>query len=476
MIRLDAAVQRAQNSKEGQSMAQVMRLNNSIPEPDADQSVESAPRATAMDWMLRGAILLGLAFIVYVTVVGRLFHPLLRAAGADSWVRVIVRPSLLWAMMGSLLLMYRTVVWLMYKPFPSASPEDAPFMSVIIPAYNEGAMVRKSIESVASAFYPRDRLEILVVDDGSTDDTWDHIRDAAGRHPGLVTTVRFQQNRGKRAALETGFRRARGKIAVTIDSDSVIQPGTLLALAGPFRDPRIGAVAGKVVVYNRAQGLIPKMLQVRFVLSFDFLRATQSAYRTVYCCPGALAGYRVSVVRQVLDAWMNQKFLNTRCTYGEDRALTNFILERGFDAVYQRSAVVRTIVPWTYQKLCRMYLRWDRSYVREEIRFARIVWKRPLKCCLIAFFDKVVTNLRFPVGYASLILLVIHSMRDPASIIRLLFAIGLVSSVNMLYYLHSERSWDFVYGIFYSFFSFFTLFWIFPYAAATVRSRAWMTR
>ena len=457
-------------------MGQVMPLNNSIPEPEVNQPAESAPRADAMDWMLRGAILLGLAFIVYVTVMGRLFHPLLRSAGTESWARLIIRPSLLWAMMGSLLLMYRTVVWLMYKPFPAASLEDAPFMSVIIPAYNEGAMVRKSIDSVASALYPRDRLEILVVDDGSTDDTWDHIQAAAGRHPGLVTTVRFRKNRGKRAALETGFRRARGDIVVTIDSDSVIEANALLAMAGPFRDPRVGAVAGKVVVYNRAQGTIPKMLQVRFVLSFDFLRATQSAYRTVYCCPGALAGYRTSVVREVLDEWMHQKFLNVRCTYGEDRALTNFILELGFDAVYQRSAVVRTIVPWTYQMLCRMYLRWDRSYVREEIRFARIVWKRPFRVCLIALFDKVVTNFRFPVGYASLVLLVVHSVQDPATIIRLLFAMGLVSSINMLYYLHSERSWDFLYGIFYSFFSFFTLFWIFPYAAATVRSKAWMTR
>jgi hyaluronan synthase len=123
-----------------------------------------------------------------------------------------------------------------------------------------------------------------------------------------------------------------------------------------------------------------------------------------------------------------------------------------------------------------MYLRWDRSYVREEIRLARIIWRRPVGACLISLFDKVITNLRYPVGYASIVLLVIHSVHDPASIIRLLFAIGLMSSLNMLYYLHSEWSWDFLYGIFYAFFSFFTLFWIFPYAILTVRSRAWMTR
>lgn len=439
-------------------------------------AVPEGLRTNLTDWMLRGGILLGLALVVHVTVVGRLFQPLLRAGEVGAWARLIVRPSLLWAMMGVLLLIFRTVLWFLYRPSPAVRLEDAPSMSVIIPAYNEGPMVRKSIDSVASALYPHGRLEIFVVDDGSVDDTWEHIAQAASRYPDLVTTIRFPRNRGKRAALEAGFRRARGEIVVTIDSDSVIQPGTLLAMAGPFLDPKVGAVAGKVAVYNRAQGLIPKMLRVRYILSFDFLRAVQSAYGTVYCCPGALAGYRVSVVRQVLDAWKQQTFLGTQCTYGEDRALTNFILEQGFNTVYQRSAVVHTVVPRTYQKLCRMYLRWDRSYVREEIRFARILWKRPAGALLISLFDKVITNLRYPVAYTSLVLLVIHSVQDPVTIIRLMFAIGLVSAFNMLYYLHSERSWDFVYGIFYAFFSFFTLFWVFPYAAATVRSRAWMTR
>src|SRR5207248_509911 len=82
-------------------------------------------------------------------------------------------------------------------------------------------------------------------------------------------TIRFDQNYGKRAGLEAGFRRARGEIVVTIDSDSVIDRGSLLAMAGAFRDPRVGAVAGRVAVYNRTSGLLPRMLDVRFLLSFD---------------------------------------------------------------------------------------------------------------------------------------------------------------------------------------------------------------
>ena len=402
---------------------------------------ESAPKTK--DWTIKAVIIIMLSIVVYATFAGRLFQPLFQAAKAAHWSKLIVRPSLLWGMMGVLLLTIRTIAWFRYRPFPSARIADAPSLTVIIPAYNEGPMVKKSIDSVAAALFPHDRLEILVVDDGSTDDTWLHIQAAAANYPGLVTPLKFPANRGKRAALEAGFRRAHGEIVATIDSDSVVGRDTLLALVGPFRDPKVGAVAGKVITYNRNQGLIPRMLHVRYVLSFDFLRAVQSSYGTVYCCPGALTGYRKSVVHEVLDQWVAQTFLGRQCTYGEDRALTNYILDKGYDTVYQRSALVRTIVPWTYTKLCKMYLRWDRSYIREEIRFARIIWKRPPKALAIAFLDKFVTNLRYPIGYVSLVLLGILSIHDPMTSIRFLFAMGVMSFLNMFYYLHEEHSWTF---------------------------------
>ena len=438
--------------------------------------VVSSQSHPVIRWIIRIAIIIGLLISLYSSVIVGLFDPIYYSIKSAQWTKIIIRPSLLWVMMGFLLLAFRTALWFIYKPFAPATCEEAPSMTVIIPAYNEGAMIRKAIDSVVQAKYPRDRLKILVVDDGSKDDTWKYIQEAALEHGPVVTTIRFAENQGKRAALACGFRRARGEIVVTIDSDSVIEPDTLLAIAGPFVDPRVGAVAGKVAVYNRQEGMIPRMLHVRFILSFDFLRATQSAYGTVYCCPGALSAYRMSVVREVVDEWMKQTFLGTKCTYGEDRALTNLILARGLNAVYQRTAVVHTIVPWTYGQLCRMYLRWDRSYIREEIIFAGLVWKRPLGIRLIAIWDKTITNLRFPIGYASLILLVFLTWQDPTTILRLMFAMGLISFFNMLYYLHSEHSWDFVYGILYSYFSFFTLFWLFPYAAMTLKSRSWMTR
>jgi hyaluronan synthase len=401
---------------------------------------------------------------------------ILALAVKERGIRVLAYPGLFWLGLGFLLIVMRTIFWMLYRPAAAATRESAPSLTVIIPAYNEGAMVLQSIESAVKADYPHDRLEILVIDDGSKDDTWSYISQAAERYPGLVTAIRQDRNRGKREALALGFSRARGEILVTIDSDSVIERGALLALAGPFRDPKIGAVAGRVEVYNRGHGIIPQMLHVRYMLSFDMLRATESVYRNVYCCPGALTGLRASGVRQVLERWKNQQFLGSRCTFGEDRAMTNYLLDSGFDTVYQRTAVVHTLVPIKYVKLCKMLLRWDRSYVREELRFTRIVWKRPWPTCLMALFDRAVTNLRYPASYSSLGLLPLLVMRDPTITVPMVTTMGAMSLFSVLYFLRSERSMSFLYGVLYTYYSAIALFWIFPYAVATVRSRKWMTR
>ena len=427
------------------------------------------------DYAVYASVLIGIAALAYFQ-----FHAIvprvLAAAARRKDLELIAYGGALWSGFGFLLIVVRTILWMMYRPLPTAEPGSAPRLTVIIPAYNEGAMVLKSIASVAEADYPRDRLEILVVDDGSRDDTWQHILEAERRYPGRLTALRHELNRGKREALALGFARAGGDILVTIDSDSVIERGALLALAGPFRDPRVGAVAGKVLVYNRARGVIPRMLHVRFILSFDMLRAAESVYRNVYCCPGALTAYRAAAVHGVLERWRNQVFLGSRCTFGEDRAMTNELLDQGYDALYQRTAVVHTVVPHAYGKLCKMLLRWNRSYVREELRFARIVWKRPWPTRVLALFDRFITNAGFPVAYASTCVLPVVIARHPVIAAPVIVGVAAMSIFQVLYYLRAERSLDFVYGVLYAYFSSVALFWIFPYAIATVRARGWLTR
>jgi hyaluronan synthase len=141
-------------------------------------------------------IFAGLAVLGWLAVTTPLMDPLTAAARQGRWGDFLIRPTVAWVAMGTLLLMVRTVLWLRYRDFPAASLEDAPSMTVIIPAYNEGRMVEKAIESAVAARYPHGRLEIVAIDDGSTDDTWRWIERAADRHPGLVRAVRMPLNQG----------------------------------------------------------------------------------------------------------------------------------------------------------------------------------------------------------------------------------------------------------------------------------------
>ena len=120
----------------------------------------------------------------------------------------------------------RTVLWLRYKSYP-LPPGQLPRVTVIIPAYNEGAMVEKSIYAAVASDYPADRLEIICIDDGSKDDTWEYIDRARRRYPKLIKAIRFPKNRGKKEGLYAGFIRGKGEYFVTIDSDSVITPDTV---------------------------------------------------------------------------------------------------------------------------------------------------------------------------------------------------------------------------------------------------------
>jgi hyaluronan synthase len=370
----------------------------------------------------------------------------------------------------------RTVLWALYRPYPlSAAP--LPSLTVVIPAYNEGKMVEMALHSVAQADYPRELLEIICVDDGSTDDTWDYIEQACQRFPGLIQTIRFPENRGKKAALYAGFQNGRGEVMVTVDSDSIIEPEALRHLVAPIQeDAGIGAVAGNVKVYNRHQSFMGKMQGVRFV-NLDFLRASQSLYKTVICTPGSLAAYRRAALLPNLDAWLHQTFLKAPCHHSEDRALTNFILKSGYFSYYQRSAVVYTLVPESYAGVCRMYLRWERGNVRESIVMLGYLFTRyRRKYRIMPIVECLLTQMEGPLTCFFFALLLFSLIVYPPILFKLLMLLGIMSICGLIYYLCLERDLEFVYGVIYSYYAFFLLQWIFPYAFFTVRDRRWLTR
>ncbi len=428
------------------------------------------------DWLIAGTLLLAVALLFYLSLGRDALRPLLDSLHRQGWHHLLLHGGVLLGYLGLGLAALRVGLWALYRPAELPAPADAPTLTVVIPAYNEGEMVGRCIDSVAQARYARERLQIIAVDDGSRDDTWEHMQRAAERHPQLVHLIRFEANRGKRAALAAGFARAHGQITVTIDSDSVIEADTLLAMVAPFRDPRVGGVAGRVAVYNRHAGLIPRMLHVRYAMSFDFLRAAQSTLGNVYCCPGALSAYRTAAVRQVLPDWLHQRFLGAACTIGEDRALTNHMLALGLDVRYQSNAVVHTLAPLSYRGLCKMFLRWGRSQVREDLRLLALLGRRRWPARVLAALDVLVGHSAQFLGLVALPSALWLALQEPRLLGYLALGVGIGAAPGMVYFLRLERSLHCVYGLVYGFYSALTLFWIMPYAALTVRARGWLTR
>jgi hyaluronan synthase len=371
----------------------------------------------------------------------------------------------------------RTVLWWRYKSYPLPDG-PLPRVTVIIPAFNEGAMVEKSIYAAAASDYPADRLEIICIDDGSKDDTWFYIDRARQRYPKLVKAIRFPKNRGKKEGLYAGFTQGKGDYFITIDSDSVIQPDTVKQVIAPMlNDSRIGAVAGNVKVLDRSRSIMARMLAVRFVLAFDFLRASQSMYGCVTCTPGALSAYRADAIKPSLEEWRRQTFMGLPANIGEDRALTNFVLRRGFYTTYQRSAIVQTKVPETYKGLCRMYLRWDRSNFRENwVQLKFIFTKYRKQHRLLPIIDFFMTQIEFPLTYLFLGMLLVSFAIYPIVMVKFFAGLGVFTLIWMYYYIHQERDMDFIYGIIYSYFAFFFLNWVQPWAFITVRNDRWLTR
>jgi hyaluronan synthase len=447
----------------------VAHQEGAVASPELLGRVESAEK------LGKTVIFLAFSLIVFSAFVSGAFDRAHYWYNISFVTRFLSIPLVLYSCLMLVHLPYRAILCFLYKPYPLS--DSLPTISFVIPAYNEGAMVEQAIDSSAGSDYPRELMEVICVDDGSTDDTWEHIRRAAGRHPGRVHVLRHSRNRGKRQALATGFDLARGEILITLDSDSVIAPDAARHLVAPFADPKVGATTARVRVYNKTENLLTRMLAVRYVMAFEFFRASTSVFKTVMCCSGVLSAYRARVVSRLQGAWLSQEFLGQSCTYGDDRALTNFILREGFHTIYQRTAEVRTLAPSTLSKLARMLTRWHKSFIRESIIFSTFMFTRYReRYRLPAVFDFLLTSLLIPLQFYITIYSLYHVFVDPILILRFLALIIIMGLTYMLFYIRFERNTDFIYGVLYSFLHVFFLMWTVPYAVLTFRHNSWLTR
>ena len=376
-------------------------------------------------------------------------------------------------------LLYNVYLYFQYKPIESVTDDLLPTCTVIVPAYNEGNLVFQTLLSIANSDFPKHKLQILAIDDGSKDDTWYWMNKAKEQLGDQIVVFQQPENKGKRHALYRGFNLGTGEVFVTIDSDSIIKKDTLRNLVSPFiKDANCGAVAGNVRVLNNKTAILPKMLNVSFVMSFEFVRSVESQLESVLCTPGALAAYKSSAVFECLPEWINQTFMGAASDIGEDRAMTNMILMQGKKVLFQRNALVLTDVPEKYQGLYKMFIRWGRSNVRENLVMAKYVFtdfKKESKIGTRLLFTNQFLSIAmtYPFLLFMLYFIVVHPILFLSST---LLGILIFSSFPVLFYAKrysaSESLWAYAYSVLYTF----GLFWIPPYAIATAGRSGWLTR
>ncbi|MFB6751539.1 bifunctional polysaccharide deacetylase/glycosyltransferase family 2 protein [Streptomyces sp. NPDC056353] len=228
------------------------------------------------------------------------------------------------------------------RRFSWGPPVTGP-VSVIVPAYNEKECIEATLRSLARSTHP---VEIVVVDDGSTDGTAD-IAESLGL-PG-VRVVR-QANAGKPAALNNGVRHARYDIVVMMDGDTVFEPDTVRHLVQPFADPSVGAVAGNAKVGNR-RTLIGAWQHIEYVMGFNLDRRMYDLLRCMPTIPGAIGAFRREAVLQV--GGMSDD------TLAEDTDITIALHRAGWRVVYEEHARAWTEAPGSLGQLWSQRYRWS---------------------------------------------------------------------------------------------------------------------
>ncbi|MDQ1058654.1 cellulose synthase/poly-beta-1,6-N-acetylglucosamine synthase-like glycosyltransferase/peptidoglycan/xylan/chitin deacetylase (PgdA/CDA1 family) [Arthrobacter globiformis] len=215
-------------------------------------------------------------------------------------------------------------------------------VTVIVPAYNESAGIEAAVRSIAASTHP---VEIVVVDDGSTDGTADLVE--ALNLPG-VTLIR-KENGGKPSALNEGLYAASHDLVVMVDGDTVFEPDTVRALIQPFADPRVGAVSGNTKVANRG-GILGAWQHIEYVVGFNLDRRLFDVAECMPTVPGAVGGFR-------RDALVRVGGVSDE-TLAEDTDLTMSLCRDGWRVVYQDDARAWTEAPATLGALWKQRYRW----------------------------------------------------------------------------------------------------------------------
>lgn len=232
-------------------------------------------------------------------------------------------------------------------------------VSVIIPAFNEAENIEATIESVLSN--KRKKLEVIVVDDGSTDGTAGVVRKMKRKHKHNVKLIRIK-NSGKAVALNCGIAEARYGVIVTMDGDTIFEADTISYLANHFSDQDVSGVSGKIAV-TASENFINVFQHLEYVIAQNIDKAAFNVLNAVNVIPGPVGAWRKQTIIK-LGGYSNQ-------TLVEDQDLTLAVLAAGHKIVYEPKAIAYTETPFTIKDFVKQRMRWVFGTIQCFVKYLR---------------------------------------------------------------------------------------------------------
>jgi biofilm PGA synthesis N-glycosyltransferase PgaC len=301
--------------------------------------------------------------IIILIVVGSMILSVVLALQAPPELQhglIRVTVVLLVVFMVVLVIRYISLLWLGYLQHLGVGlrgDEDdgrfTPPVTVLVPAYNEGPNIQGSIRSLLRQSYPR--YEVLVIDDGSTDDTFRRASQFEGQYGDVTVRVVTKPNSGKAGALNRGISLARYPFVLCMDGDSRLSENTLRRALRHFRDPDVAAVAGNVKVVNRVN-FWSRLQALEYIEGLNMARRAQGFMRAVNIIPGPIGIFRRDVLLRVGGY--------SHDTFAEDADLTLKILETGMRVEYEDQAIAYTEAPEKLVSLIKQRYRWTRGILQ----------------------------------------------------------------------------------------------------------------
>ncbi len=256
-----------------------------------------------------------------------------------------------------LIVRYIALIWYSYLDYTENLIKDeieyTPAVSIVVPAYNEEVLIDSTIRSLMDLDYPN--YEIIIVDDGSTDNTYRRVKAWEKRYPNKKLKVLTKKNEGKALALNHGIKHATGDIIFCMDGDSQLQRDSLRWITCHFIDPSVGAVAGNVKVINR-RNLWTNLQSLEYIEGLNLVRRFQGFFRIVNIIPGPCGAFKKGIFKEV--------GLYANDTFAEDCDLTLRILSKGWKILYEPRAVAFTEAPEGLLDLIKQRYRWTRGIVQ----------------------------------------------------------------------------------------------------------------